>query len=199
MAIVRLQTGSSAVWAFQSMMGKIKASTLPDQPNDVEYRLIGGDRTYLPLPVSDQLRAARIQDGQQFEITRLSVHNFQIRPIGAGSAAETAPPTIAQTTTSAAQSATSRNGYHNPVPAAPPSPPPPPVRQPVPPVTPEPERRMSSAAACMCSAMCAAVDAIIETQAYATRSGIGLTFSEESVRAIGLSIYIDQCRNGGAR
>jgi len=51
----------------------------------------------------------------------------------------------------------------------------------------------------MMAAMCSAVDAILETQAYATRRGLGLTFSEESVRAIGLSIYIDQCRNGGAR
>ena len=49
----------------------------------------------------------------------------------------------------------------------------------------------------MCSSMCSAVDAVMETQAYAARKGLGLTFSEESVRAIGLSIYIAACREGG--
>jgi hypothetical protein len=53
-------------------------------------------------------------------------------------------------------------------------------------------------AAAMCAAMMAAVDAVLETQAYATRKGLGLTFGEESVRAIGLSIYISDCK-GGAR
>jgi hypothetical protein len=48
----------------------------------------------------------------------------------------------------------------------------------------------------MMAAMCSAVDAILETQAYATRKGLGLTFSEESVRAIGLSIYITNCKGG---
>ena len=52
-------------------------------------------------------------------------------------------------------------------------------------------------AAPMLAAMCAAVDAIVETQAYAQRRGLGVTFSEESVRAIGLSIYIGNQR--GAR
>ena len=51
-------------------------------------------------------------------------------------------------------------------------------------------------AAGMMAAMCAAVDAIIETHAYAQRRGLGVTFSEESVRAIGLSIYIGQQRAG---
>ena len=45
---------------------------------------------------------------------------------------------------------------------------------------------ISTSAVAMCAAMCAAVDAVLETQAYATRRGLGVTFSEESVRAIGL-------------
>lgn len=48
----------------------------------------------------------------------------------------------------------------------------------------------------MMAAMCAAVDAVLETQAYATRKGLGVTFSEESIRAIGLSIYISTCKEG---
>lgn len=55
---------------------------------------------------------------------------------------------------------------------------------------------ITPACADMVAAMCAAVDAVIETQAYATRRGLGVTFSEESVRAIGLSIYIGSQRAG---
>lgn len=44
----------------------------------------------------------------------------------------------------------------------------------------------------MCAAMCSAVDAILEVQSYAARRGLGVTFSEESVRAIGLTIYIGE-------
>jgi hypothetical protein len=186
MAIVRLQTGSSAVWAFRSMMGKIKASTLPDQPNDVEYRLVSGDRTYLPLPVSDQLRAARIQDGQQFEITRLSAHNFQIRPIGAGSVAETTPPAIAQTTTSAAQSTTSRNGNGNP--------PPPPAAPPTAPAQP-PAPESNPASLKLMSCLKAAIDAAVEAEAYAVRRGLELRFSSEDIRTMANTIAM----NGGAR
>jgi hypothetical protein len=60
-----------------------------------------------------------------------------------------------------------------------------------------PAPTITPASAAMCAAMCAAVDAILETQAYATRRGLGVTFSEESVRAIGLSIYIGAQRAGG--
>lgn len=56
--------------------------------------------------------------------------------------------------------------------------------------------KITPAAVQMCAAMCAAVDAIIETQAYAQRRGLGVTFSEESVRAIGLSIYISAAKGG---
>jgi hypothetical protein len=48
----------------------------------------------------------------------------------------------------------------------------------------------------MAEAMFEAVDAIIETQRYAAARGLGVTFSEESVRAIGLSIYIRKQHGG---
>jgi hypothetical protein len=58
---------------------------------------------------------------------------------------------------------------------------------------------ITPASAAMTAAMRAAVDAIIETQAYAQRRGLGVTFSEESVRAIGLSIYIGGQRQQAVR
>jgi hypothetical protein len=73
---------------------------------------------------------------------------------------------------------------------------PPPAPPPPPPAEPASAALFAGDAASMLAAMCAAVDAIVETQAYAQRRGLGVTFSEESVRAIGLSIYIGNQRAG---
>jgi len=56
--------------------------------------------------------------------------------------------------------------------------------------------QITPASARMVAAMCAAVESVIETQSYAARKGLGLTFSEESVRCIGLSIFIADCQGG---
>jgi hypothetical protein len=50
---------------------------------------------------------------------------------------------------------------------------------------------VSTEAQRMMSAMCAAIDALAETQAYATKRGMGITFTPEDVRACGLTIYIN--------
>jgi hypothetical protein len=88
------------------------------------------------------------------------------------------------------------NGHRAPEPPPPAPPAPPQAPAPVAPPVAAPQG-LKTDAACMMAAMCSAVDAILETQAYATRKGLGLTFSEESVRAIGLSIYITNCKGGG--
>ena len=62
-------------------------------------------------------------------------------------------------------------------------------------ISPEPAV-ISPMAQQMCAAMAAAVDSIIETQAYAQRRGLGVTFSEESVRAIALTIFIQNAKGG---
>jgi hypothetical protein len=178
------QIGVTYQISITALPGRLVASEFG--PSEVVFDLGNGRPWYVPQIVADTIYGLRIQADQMFEITQMgkAKATIQVNLIGAGSVAETTPPAIAQTTTSAAQSATSRNGNGT-------TPPPPPA--------PEQTRKLSGAASCMMAAMCSAVDAIIETQAYATRRGIGLTFSEESVRAIGLSIYIDACRNGGAR
>jgi hypothetical protein len=118
---------------------------------------------------------------------------IQVSLIGAASVAETTPAAIAQTSPSQGANYT---GQHSnpPAPPARDTPAPGPFRESVPPAPPT----LNAATQCMMSAMCSAVDAALETQAYAQRKGLGLTFSEESIRAIGLSIYISACK-GGAR
>jgi hypothetical protein len=89
-----------------------------------------------------------------------------------------------------------RNGHRQPAAPPPVAPPAAPPSAPAATAAGGASSGLKSDAACMMAAMCSAVDAILETQAYATRKGLGLTFSEESVRAIGLSIYITNCKGG---
>jgi len=158
--------------ALKFAQGKPVRSQITGE-SQVLLTLTDGRPWYVSTFIADRLREAGIEAREQIEVTKVGrgPDDWAIVPLtahpGEGSA-PSAPAAIAQTS------------------------------QQVPPAPPEPDqtRKLSGAALCMMSAMCAAVDAIVETRAYATRRGIGLTFSEESVRAIGLSIYIAACRDG---
>jgi hypothetical protein len=57
----------------------------------------------------------------------------------------------------------------------------------------EPQRiELTPAAVAITAALCAAVDAALEAQAYAVRRGLELRFTEESIRCIGATIFINQ-------
>lgn len=49
-------------------------------------------------------------------------------------------------------------------------------------------------AARMMACFAAAIDALVESQAYADRRGLKVTFTSEDVRAVAISCYIDACR-----
>jgi hypothetical protein len=191
--LLKLQKDEPAIIALAFAEGKIVESTIPNAPNQVMFTLCDGRRTFLPLIAADKIREAGIRAREEFEIVKLGPHSYRVRKLDSG---PYVPPPYEERAAPASSHAsaarvtgpstyTTNNGNTS----APPSP-----ARPA-----EPARTITPAAACMCAAMCSAVDAIVETQAYATRKGIGLTFSEESVCKIGLSIYIDNCRNGGAR
>ncbi|HEX4138385.1 MAG TPA: hypothetical protein VHY84_27490 [Bryobacteraceae bacterium] len=166
-----IEVGTSQVIALVNPAGRIKESRLPDKPNDVEFTLADGRIAYFPIFVADKIREAGVQARVPFELTRLSAHQVRVRNIGVSrDYSPELEASIAQAPAAAPANTRPAAAQSNP--------------------------KMSAAATCMMSSMCAAVDAVIETQSYAARVGLGLTFSEESVRAIGLSIYIDSCRNG---
>lgn len=152
---------------------------------EVMFQLTDGRPWYVPSAVADEIYKARINPRQQIEVMKVGrmKHELRITPLqahlgGPGAVVKTTPDPAAARTEQQQQ-------YKSPNHTAPPA------EHPAPPNT-----TMRPAAACMASAMMAAVDAIIETQAYATRKGLGLTFGEESIRAIGLSIYINECKGG---
>jgi hypothetical protein len=149
-------------------------------PTEVVFDLTDGRPWYVPQVIADEIYAAGIQARQQIEVTATGRKKTEVRivPVQAR-----IPQRVPERVPERDYTPELERSLHQ-VAAQQPSPAP---------------SKTTAAAACMMASMCSAVDAIIEVQAYATRKGMGLTFSEESVRAIGLSIYIDACRNGGPR
>lgn len=187
--------GVRNVIAIEKLPGRLVPSMGGEEPDEVVFDLTNGLCWYAAQITANEIYRLGVASGDQIEVTVTGKKKWELlivplQPrLSAASAPASAPAATAGVTTS--RDAQSRNGHH----PTPPPPPPPPVEPAVPP--PARASEMTAATACMCSAMCSAVDAVLETQAYAARKHLGLTFSEESVRAIGLSIYISACQ--GAR
>jgi|SRR5882724_3970141 len=67
------------------------------------------------------------------------------------------------------------------------------AREPLPPPA---EHRVTPQAARMMACFLSAIDAVAEAQQYATRKGLGITFSSENVTSAALSCYINECKGG---
>jgi hypothetical protein len=165
--------------AFANLPGE-PAPSIKGAPQ-VKFRLLNGRPWYAEISTADEIYRLGIVPRQQVEVVKFGrmKHEVRVTPLDAHSG-------LSQNGTGTAPPAPVPNSHYTS-----------PQHNPPPPAPADPEG-MRPAAACMASAMMAAVDAAIETQAYAQRKGLGVTFSEESIRCIGLSIYISACK-GGAR
>lgn len=61
----------------------------------------------------------------------------------------------------------------------------------------KPEAPGNPVAKQLASCLCAAIDSVAEAQTYATSKGLHVQFGAEDIRAIALTVYIGQQRNGG--
>ncbi|HEX4275845.1 MAG TPA: hypothetical protein VHZ74_10840 [Bryobacteraceae bacterium] len=173
--ILRFSTNIPEIISLKFAEGKLKPSTLPNTPPDVMFTLVDGRTMYLPTSAAEEIYRHRIQPQTPVQVCKRQGGKFEITPMRAEASAPSwqsnAPAPVqpaASTTNERAQVST------NSTPNA-----------------------LNPASIEMCAAMCSALDAVMEAEAYAARRGRGLTFSEESVRAIGLSIFIGNQR--GAR
>lgn len=166
-------------------------------PSEVLFSLVDGRPWYVPQVIADEIYAIGVRPRQQIEVTAVGKKKTEVQ---IAIVQERLPQRARERdyTPELEQSLRNVNGPEpywadtsSPIPAQTAT-----ATTGTPNGNPPPPSKTTAAAACMMASMCSAVDAIIEVQAYATRKGIGLTFSEESVRAIGLSIYIDACRHG---
>jgi hypothetical protein len=194
--LLELATNKPEVVALAYADGREYPSKIPGAPAQVMFTLVDGRRVFWPQPFAESLKSAGIAANVPFEVVKAEIAKgrtqLQFRPLSGGGRAVNAPASEAPTSKGT-------NNYSSPndIPAPPERLYTAPATRTAPPAAPEPTP-ITPRAACMCAAMMAAVDAVLETQAYAARKGLGLTFGEESVRAIGLSIYISDCK-GGAR
>ena len=164
--------------------------------DQVAFATSGGTLYLDPEPASvieGDMRRLGIQYGETFSLTRAQTGGFIVRRAGDsggnnnGRLPAASAPSRAPAATTASQSINNNHYYNPPAPEA---------AAAVSTTVATPPEGMTAATQCLMSAMCSAIDAAIETQAYAARKGLGVTFSEESIRAMGLSIYINVCKGG---
>jgi len=207
MPTLRFVQNVPQVIALAFSEGKIKPSTLPGRPDDILYTLSTppGMTTYLPISAAEMIRRAGITARVPFEICKVGKDDYRVNTInGGGGRAFDAPVTESQVQGSNYTNYTSPNHTAAPPPPeriytapVPPSPPAPRAMAPAPP-TPAGERQVTTQSARMMACFLAAIDAVAEAQTYATRKGLGITFSSENVTSAALSCYINECRGGRA-
>jgi hypothetical protein len=136
-------------------------------PSEVRYRLVDGRSWYVPQIIADELNA-RVAARQQFEVLRFGRGKTDLRIVPLPPFEAPAPP---------------------PAYVAPPAQPPAQTSAaPVAPVA-QPSKLM----ACFMQA----IDAVAESQTYADRRGLKVTFTSEDVRAVAISCWIACSREGG--
>jgi hypothetical protein len=198
METIKLETNIPAVVALAFSEGKPVESQYTG--SQVMFSLVDGRRMYLPPIVADKIKQAGITARVPFEIVKKQVGRsieYQIRNHNntAGMVSETAPALV-QVARAANQSApqgyANGNGHRDqamaailnageaamakPAPAAP----------------------LTRTGAKLMAALAAAVEAVIETEAYCARQGRDFSFTSEDVRALAITVYISDCKGGGA-
>jgi hypothetical protein len=178
--LLELQTNIPQVVALAYSDGKEFPSKIAGAPPQVMFTLVDGRRVFWPQPFAESLRNSGIAANVPFEVVKRETSKgktqLQFRAVASTPTPAPPPPPAYVPAQTIERLYTARSE----APAAPV-----PQREPVTP-----------ASAKMCAAMCAAVDAALETQAYAARRGLDVEFSEESIRCIGLSIYISNEKGG---
>jgi hypothetical protein len=174
-----IEIGESAIIALINPVGKIKASRLPDKPNDVQFVLADGRTAYFPLFIADKFREAGVQARVPFEITRLGVHDVRIRSLAAERSAERDYRD--------AQDYAPEPAYDLPAASG--------CSQPCQPATAAPLTDPTDpACAKFMGAYKTAIDILLESQVYAKRLGLLMEVHCEDVRCLAATIMIGSQR-----
>jgi hypothetical protein len=194
MPTLRFTQNVPQVIALQFSEGKIKPSSIPGNPDDMQYALATppGMTAYLPISAAEMIRRAGITARQPFEICKVGKDDYRINTLNGPGRAANAPVAESQV----------QGNYTNTSPNHTPAAPPPANgngNRPANPVAPPPDHRVTPQATKLMSCFLSAIDAVAEAQTYATRKGLGITFSSENVTSAALSCFINECRNGGTR
>lgn len=180
---LRLEINQPTMIALAYTKGRPVTSPMNGQ-KDIMFTTVDGYRIFLPESAAQQIYEAGIPARKPFQIIKRGPGNFAIvnqngsYPAAASSRDAATGMPVTSVTSTQSSSPHHTNGTQNGNPPAPVTP------------TSSPEGRR------LMSALGAAIDAVAESQEYAKRRGLGITFSEESVRCLAISVYIQNSREG---
>ena len=171
--VVQLQPGRPEVIALKFAKGT-------EYEHRVMFKTVDDRILYVAKEDVPQMERLGIRKAEPFYITQVSggkQPRYRFGSLSGAGAVET-PPVPVQTA----------SNYTSQQRTAAPEPPP-------------AEHRVTTHSSKLMSCFLSAIDAVAEAQTYATRKGLGITFSSENVTSAALSCYINECRNqnGGAR
>lgn len=151
------------------------------------FSTTSGERFYVPPIVGEQLRAKGVAANQQIELCKAQVGNqieWRVRTHNELASVVVATPAVSTNRTADGSRQTSAYANGNAHLDCSPDALPCPSQAP----------RLAPSSLAMMGALCAAVDAVIETEIYGARQGRDVKFSEESIRAIACTIFIQDTR-----
>lgn len=226
--ILRFSTNIPEIVSLRFAEGKLKPSTLPNTPPDVQFTLVDGRTMYLPTAAAEEIYRNRIQAGAPLQVCRRQGGKFEITPMSIEASApafhsNNAPAPVqpaapatherAQVSTPAANQApaitpasarvTRRAPQPDPDPWSPEgyaASTPPAQRSAAPVQLPHPQAGpLSPTSLRFMGAYKDAVDALLETQGYAKSKGLLLDIRCEDVRCLAATMMIQASKDAGGR
>ncbi|MEP6539677.1 MAG: hypothetical protein ABJF23_30370 [Bryobacteraceae bacterium] len=187
METIKFETNMPQVLALAFAEGKPVESQFTGA--QVMFSTVDGRRMYLAPFVAEKIRAAGIAARIPFEICKKQVGRsieWQVRTHNAAAGAVSeATPTAAQVRSSNQTVPKEYNddGRHDQAMAAP---------------IPAAAAQLTQTGTKLMGALAAAVDAVMEAEIYCARHGREIRFTSEDVRALAITVYISDCKGGGA-
>lgn len=185
MEIIKFETNMPQVLALAFAEGKPVESQFTG--SQVMFSTVDGRRMYLAPFVAEKIRAAGIAARMPFEICKKQVGRsveWQVRTHNSAAGA------VSEATPAAAQvrsiNQTVPKEYNDQVMAPIPSP------------GEAAAAPLTRAGTKLMGALAAAVEAVIEAETYCARHGRVFSFTSEDVRALAITVYISDCKGGGA-
>jgi hypothetical protein len=177
-----LQPNRPEIIALQFATGKTVTSGYGDYGEQVMYSLTDGRKLFLDPPVAAKIDELSLGKGEPFEVTkcvdRAKKVSYEVRYVASEPPpAQTQPAARPSVQTRPSSTAGQEVGIQTQNQTT----------------NPQPTTTGGMLMACF---LCA-IDAVAEAQLYATRKGLGITFSSENVTSAALSAYIAQTRKEG--
>lgn len=179
--ILKLIAGKPEVVALQFETGKRVESQFGGE--QALYTLCDGRRLYAPISLADRIeKDLRVGRNEPIQIVKREVGTGKDKRVTYDVAriAPTAPESVQTPRSGTTQPAFAKQVQHDSLRSAHNTQPP----------------LMTQTASALAGALCAAIEAVMETERYAERRGFAFQFTSEDVRALAITCFISASRDG---